>query len=585
MKIEIGEYLLGILIKHFGISDMQIELTLPPKKNMGDFAFGCFSLARDLKKSPATIATDLELIINTDLNKKNIERVIADGPYLNIFISGDSYFDDFLAFLQTPERVEQKDETIIIDYIGANVGKPLHIGHMCTPTQWQAIINVYKKLWYKSLWDTHIGDWGIIFWKLIRAYQEFGSEGKLHSDAVEHLFELYVKITSEAEKRPELDEEFRNTFKKLSQGDREMVELWKQFTGYSIEAMDIQLTRLWVEPDYNIWESFFEGIGLPKLWDYPDLEYSMKDVVKELVEKKIATQNEDGSVGVEFPETTKMPSCILQKRDGTHGYLASDLACIKYRMGSWAPEKIIYCNDMRQQLHFRQAFYIAKQAWWMKREAKVDTQLIHAYNGFITLKDWAMSTRKWKIIKLNLLLNEAEERAKKIIQEKRDDIVGQELEELAKIIGLGAINYGYLKKTRESDVVFDWDEFMSFEGNSGPYIQYSYVRAKNILSEVTPELNIGKEKIEISSELKELILKLKEYNKYLQQTAEEAHPHILAGYCYELARSFNTLYNNESILGESREEYKDFKLLTLQKYVYILKEAMNALGIDMPEKM
>lgn len=196
-----------------------------------------------------------------------------------------------------------------------------------------------------------------------------------------------------------------------------------------------------------------------------------------------------------------------------------------------------------------------------------------------------MSTREGKIIKLDLLLDEAEDRAKSIIQEKRDDIVGQDLEKLAKMIGVWAVKYGYLKKTRESDVVFDWNEFMTFEGNSGPYIQYAYVRAKNILSEIGENLVYQGEKIEISSEVKELILKLKEYTNQLGETARNAHPHILAAYCYELARCFNTLYNNETILWESDTDYRIFKLLTLQKFTYTLRDAMQTLGIDMPEKM
>lgn len=585
MKEALEKYLQEHIKKEFSLWEISIELSKPPKKNMWDFAFGCFPLAKELKKSPVQIAQNLQEAINADSEKWEIAKTEADGPYLNFYISGDWYFEDFLAFLQKQETIVQRDETIVIDYIWANVGKPLHIGHMCTPTQGQAIVNAYKKLWYRVISDSHIGDWGIIFWKLIRAYQEFWDEKKLHKNAVEHLFELYVKITKKAEENPDLEQEFRNVFKQLSEGDRDLVELWKDFTSSSIDSMNVQLARLNVFPDYNIGESFYEGIWLPKIEDYPDLEYSMKDVVRELIEKKIATQNDDGSVGVEFPEVTKIPSCILQKRDGTHWYLASDLACIKYRMGNWSPESIRYFVDVRQQLHFRQVFFIAKTAWWLKRDWQEDTELLHAHNGFITLKDGAMSTREGKIIKLDLLLDEAEDRAKTIIQEKRDDIVGQDLEKLAKMIGVWAVKYGYLKKTRESDVVFDWNEFMTFEGNSGPYIQYAYVRAKNILSEIGENLVYQGEKIEISSEVKELILKLKEYTNQLRETARNAHPHILAAYCYELARCFNTLYNNETILWESDTDYRIFKLLTLQKFTYTLRDAMQTLGIDMPEKM
>ena len=585
MKEALEKYLEALIEKEFSLDDISVNLTKPPKKDMWDFAFGCFPLAKELKKSPSDAAQNLEKIISWDASADNLEKVVIDGPYINFFLSSDSYYEDLLDFLESPEFCEKQTETIVIDYIWANVGKPLHIGHMCTPTQGQTIINAYKRLWYRVISDSHIGDWGIIFWKLIRAYQEFWSEEKLHENAVEHLFELYVAITEVADNKPELEQEFRDTFKKLSEWDTELVELWKDFTSSSIEAMNIQLARLWVFTDYNIGESFYEWIGLPKIEDYPDLEYSMKDVVQELIDKGIATQNDDGSVGVEFPEETKIPSCILQKRDGTHGYLASDLATIVYRMQNWDPMRVIHFVDVRQQLHFRQTFYIAETAGWTVRKNESKTDFLHAHNGFITLKDWAMSTRKGKIIKLDLLLDEAEERAKKIIQEKRDDILWEELDDLAKMIGIGAVKYGYLKKTRESDVIFDWDEFMTFEWNSGPYIQYSYVRAKNILSDAGEIPSLWGERCTISSELKELILKLMEYKKYLEKTVKQAHPHILTWYCYDLAKLFNAFYNNENILAENNENYKLLKLMTLKKYTNILKDAMTILGIDMPEKM
>jgi len=224
----------------------------------------------------------------------------------------------------------------------------------------------------------------------------------------------------------------------------------------------------------------------------------MQDIVQELIQKNIATKNEDGSVGVVFPEEMKIPSCVLQKRDGTHGYLASDLATIKYRMQNWAPDKIIYSVDVRQKLHLKQAFTIADMAGWLQigRGGKQKTELFHAYNGFISLKDGAMSTRKGRIIELSRLLDEAETRAGDIIAEKRQDIGKKEKKELSKMVGIGAIKYGYLKKNRETDVVFDWDEFLTFEGNSGPYIQYACVRAKNILektgksSEVSSDIEL-----------------------------------------------------------------------------------------------
>ena len=461
--------------------------------------------------------------------------------------------------------------------------KPLHIGHMCTPNIGQAMINIYKKLGYNVISDSHIWDWWIVFGKLITAYKLWWDKEKLEEDAISHLLELYIKITKEIEtewENSELEEQTRLEFRKLSSWEPESVEYWEKFTGASIKELRKQLKRLNVEPTYNIWESFYEGLNLPKLENYPDLKYSMSDIVSELIEKKIATKNDDNSVWVIFDESTKIPSCILQKRDWTKGYLASDLAAIKYRMENWNPEKIIYFVDIRQSLHFKQAFEIAKNAWWLWK-----TELFHAGNGFINLKDWPLSTRKWRIIKLDSLLDEAENRAKKIILEKRQDIVWEELEKLSKIIWIWAIKYGYLKKSRENNVVFDWDEFMTFEWNSWPYIQYSYVRALKILQKNDLKLdfeNIWNFEFEQETALVKL---LSDYENILKETAEKNMPHILCAYIFELTKAFNSFYNSIQILSEPDLWKKKLRLLLVKLFSEVLKESMGLLAIDMPEEM
>lgn len=583
MNQKAEEYMQKIIQDNFWITLEKIEFSEPPKKDLWDLAFWGFWLARDLKKNPMEIVTQLKDIIEKDM-PGFIDSLSVEWPYLNIFLSGDSFFDDFME--STKEEQTKNQWTIIVDYIWANVWKPLHIGHMCTPNQGQALINIYKDLWYTVIWDSHIGDWGIIFGKLITAYKRDGVEESLHQDAVGHLFDLYVDISRRAEQDTDFDEIFRKAFKLLSEWDKESVKLWSEFTKYSIASMNKQLARINVAPDYNIGESFYEWIGLPKMWDYPDLKYSMSKIVDELIEKWIATKNEDNSVGVEFDDSLKIPSCILQKRDGTHGYLASDLATIKYRMVNWDLEKVIYSVDVRQQLHFKQAFYIAHAAWWTKREDGTQVELVHAYNGFISLKDGAMSTRKWRIIRLDDLLDEAEKRAQAIITQKRDDISTQELQQLGEIIWIGAIKYGYLKKWRETDVVFDWDEFMTFEWNSGPYIQYAYVRAKRVLEKYDGSIETLKPVWwKVSWEFTDLMMELMKYREVIEKSALTYHPHILAQYCYTLARAFNAFYNSDSILQEEDQEYKARKVFLVNEFARVLKRACSVLGIEVPEKM
>jgi len=592
MLQEIKNLIKEKIQEKYNISIKEILLEKPPKENLWDFSFACFVLSKQLKQNPNIIANDLAKLLPW---WNLIKQTNTVWPYLNIKLSNTLYTK---IFNKTYENItkntyfpEKNKKNIVVDYIWPNIWKPLHIWHMCCPNIWQTIINLYKKLWYNVISDTHLWDWWIIFWKLITAYKLWWNENKLKENAVKHLLELYVKITEESEKDKNLEQKFRDEFKLLSLGDKESVELWKTFTLYSIDAMQIQLDRLNIKADYNIWESFYEWIWLPKLWDYPDLEYDMKSIVLELIDKKIATKNKDNSVWIIFDEKSGIPSCILQKRDETHWYLASDLSCMKYRMNNWNPDKIIFCTDVRQQLHFKQLFAISNKAWWLDKNPHIPeswkTQLIHAHNWFISLKDGAMSSRKWRIIKLDKLLDEAEKRAKNIILEKRNDITWLKLEELSKIIGLWAIKYGYLKKSRDTDIIFDWDEFISFEWNSWPYIQYSYVRAKKILKIYGKKFDQDKIENNLLEDQKEieLIKLICDYKNILFEVTDDHMPHILCKYVYELTKKFNSFYNSVHILNEADENKKNARLKLIFIFSFILKDVFWILGIDMPEEM
>lgn len=306
----------------------------------------------------------------------------------------------------------------------------------------------------------------------------------------------------------------------------------------------------------------------------------MDSIAQELLEKGIASKNEDGSVGVVFPEETKIPSCMLEKRDGTHGYLASDLATTKYRMtNGWAPTKIYICADIRQQLHLRQCFWIAKQAW---PELLKNTDLFHVSNGFIKLKEGAMSTRKGIIIRLQDLITEGFNRTKAILEQK-----GQSLsDEDTQAIAIGAIKYSYLAVDREKDVVFDWDKALSFEGNSGPYIQYSYVRAKNIVEKAGEIGSFVSDKLELSEYDRFCLRRLSFFEKTVADTASKYKPHILATYCYELASEFNAFYvHTPKILEERDENLRAFRLHLIEKVAETLEKGFELLAIKMPGKM
>jgi len=546
----------------------------PPKKDLGDFCIAPFEIVKILKRPPREISQEIAEILQQDTR---FQEVNLAGPYIN-FSLNPTFFNTLFS-TEVPSIRTQKSGNIIVDYIGMNIGKPMHIGHMCTPNQGQITINIAKKLGYTVIGDSHLWDWGIIFGKLIVAYEKWGDEHKLTKNAVAHLLDLYVQATTQAQSTPQLEEDFRQAFFDLSQGEKAYIQLWKQFTTHSISAMQVQLDRLHVQPTYHIGESFYEGIGLPKLWEYPDLTDTMRDIVQELIDKNIATKNDDGSVWVVFDEHTKIPSCILAKRDGTHGYLASDLAAIKYRVQNWNPEKIIYHVDVRQDLHFRQAFHIASRAGWISEE-----KLFFASNGFISLKSGTMSTRTGNIIKLEDLLDEATQRAKNIILEKNPDIRDKELHQLSEIIGIGAIKFGYLSKSRQSDVVFDWDEFMTFEGKSFPYVAYSYVRAQKILQKANYQPGHIEARFSTREEMT-LYKDIQTLHEKIIYAFEQIAYHTLIEYTYTLAKSFSALYMNSQIISEKDVEKKSFLLHLTYQYTKIQEELFDILAIPLPQKM
>lgn len=580
IKQKVSKILIQAINELYWVSLDEIKLENPPKKELGDFCFGPFSLAKPTGKNPALISNELKKSLET--NPNFLELSVA-GPYLNFKLSYEFYTELFLnETLEIPNIWNGK--TIVVDYIGANVWKPLHIGHMCTPNQGQVTCNLFRLLGYNVIWDSHIGDWGIIFGKLILAYKKWWDENKLKDNAVNHLFELYVKITAETENDESLEQKIRAEFKALSEGNPDSIKLWQSFTSYSISAMQVQLNRLNVKPDFDIGESFYEGIWLPKMGNYPDLKYKMSDIVKELTEKKVAIKNEDGSVWVIFDENTKIPSCMLAKRDGTHGYLASDLAAIKYRVENWSPEKIIYHVDVRQELHFKQAFEIANSASWIEKN-----KLFFAGNGFIALKTWAMSTRKGNIIKLEDLLDEAVDRAKKILLEKNPEASEKDLKEISEIIWIWAIKYWYLSKSRTTDMIFDWDEFMTFEWNSFPYVAYSYVRALRVAEKSWVSLETIKSwKINEKFSSSEQVLLYKEIsalNENLIGVSENITYHNLVWYAYNLAKSFSAFYNSVNILWEENFDKKILNLKLINSYIETQKLVFEVLAIKLPTKM
>ena len=572
--------LISSAIKSLYSIDFSLEISPAPKKELGEYCVNIFPLVKQVGKAPHIISEEVatELAKHTEV----FLSTSATGGYVNFFLTDSVWISLFSALKDNTQEKPKKNETIIVDYIGANIGKPLHIGHICTPSIGQSIINTYRYLGYKVIWDTHVWDWWL-FGKLIAAHKLFGRENWLAEKWVEYLLELYIEITARAAADPSVDEYCRGEFKKLSTGDEENMKLWWEFTSVSLSAMNALLAKIHVIPNYDIGESFYEDLPLPKLGDQPALEYTMNDVIWELLEKKIATKNEDGSVAVIFPEETKLPSVVIQKKDGTNLYLTADICAIKYRItNGWNPIKIIYSIDLRQQLHMKQCIEICRMAGWTD-----DIELFHAGNGHIELPDGAMSTRKWNIIRLEDLIEEWYERTKKILEEKgrtgENSLREKDIQEIA----IGAIKYSYLMQDRERNITFDWDKALSFEGHSGPYIQYAYVRALKIVREShLKHFEPWTLNLELSHSDKSLIQTLARFEEAVDTVAKTYKPHHLALYAYDLAVEFNSFYvHTPKILEETDEQLKSFRLGLVRKTADTLKKAFELLAIEMPSEM
>lgn len=626
--------------------DFSPEISPAPKPELGEYCINIFPLAKPLGKAPNIIS---EEVASRLAQSSNIFRsTSATGGYVNFFLTDTIWLDIFRDVAYKEQVKHGKGPTIVVDYIGANVGKPLHIGHICTPSIGQTICNVYRHLGYIVIGDSHFGDWGGIFGKLIYAWNdlfdllpnEYDVELKKETLIRNIHFRQWSKEEKDNWRNKKLDENWVNLLLALYSGyhlttiptnwgieitekiheereawarkefqylswigidlsnieerkhHEENVELWKKFTSISIAETEKKLALLNVHAKYNIGESFYEGLGLPRPngEDYPDLRWNMKDIVKELIEKWIATQNEDGSVGVVFPEDMKLPSCILQKKDGTGLYLTSDLAAIKYRLtNGWNPEKIVYSVDVRQQLHLRQAFTIAKMAWWDELGAN-NVEFTHAHNGFIKLKEGAMSTRHGTVIFLQALIDEGNERTEQILEEKwrtwEKPLSPSDIE----AITVWAIKYSYLAQDREKDVTFDWDKALNFEWNSGPYIQYACVRAKKIIGSLWPDHTFDTirwgDTIALSHHDKSLIQTLARFDEIVSTVAKSYKPHHLALYAYDLAGAFNSFYvHTPKILEEKDETLRNFRLLLVKRTSETLNLSFELLGIKMPNEM
>ena len=555
--------------KTIEINEKELEsyIETPKDSKNGDYAFPCFRLAKELRKAPPAIASEIqEKIELTD----EIEKVDVAGGYLNFFINKATLAEEVLGEISTTEQYGKsrigEGKNIVIDYSAPNIAKPFHIGHLRSTVIGGALYNIYKYLGYNVTGVNHLGDYGTQFGKLIEGYKMWGEEYDIEKDPINELTKIYIRINEACKNDEQILENCRNNFKKLEDGDPYCVEIWKKFRELSLQEFQKVYDLLGSKFDSWNGESFYSD-KMPEVIDI--LQKTGK-----LVESQGAKIIDLEDKGINTP-------CIIEKSNGSTTYATRDLAAILYRARTYDFDKALYVTSYEQVLHFKQVFEVAKL---LGIDKKYTDGLEHVAFGMVRLKEGKMSTREGIIIKLEDLLKEAISRAEKVIEEKNPELENKE--DVARKVGIGAVIFNDLSNSRIKDEIFDWDAMLNFQGETGPYIQYIYVRTKSVLEKAGyvpkfEEIDIN----ELTDEASTNVIKtIANFSNTLEQVVDKNEPSILSRYLIDLSQSFSSFYNANKIIGEDKEK-QDARLYLTYVVGNILKTGANLLGIQMPDRM
>lgn len=531
----------------------ELELEIPADESHGDFSSNiAFKLAGKLQKDPKKIASQLADSLSGDLFDCK-----SKGGFVNFYLTTsalENLLKETIKF-----KTESVDKTMVLDYSAPNIAKPFGIGHLRSTIVGQAIYNIYKFSGWNCVGVNHLGDWGTQYGKLL--YQIIENDLDPKELSVKDLEKLYVEFHKEAEENSDMEDGAREWFKKLEDGDEKARKIWKTCVKTSLKEFNKTYDLLDVDIDHVMGESFYQD--------------KMEAVVEEAKQKGVAKKSQ-GALIVDFGD--EMPPAMLLKSDGGTNYFTRDLATVKYRLKRWNPDLFIYEIGADQKLHMRQLFKTVEMLGWEE-----ESSFMHVAHGMYRLKDGAMSTRKGKTIHLEDVLSEAVERAEKIIEESETtgEMTEKEKREIAQKVGVGAVKYADLKKHYKKDIVFDWDKVLNLKGNSGPYLQYTTLRAKSVLD--AHEGDIDLELNDLSTKERSLVKKITEFNQKVDVARRNFTPSTIANYAYELAKAFNGFYNDHPILNS--EDKRDQRLAITEATFKTLEKSLNLLGISLPEKM
>lgn len=555
-------------VTELDVKDLKSYLETPKDIKNGDYAFPCFRLAKELRKAPPMIASEIKEKIEIDENI--IEKVELAGGYLNFFVNKELLIKEVLKEVEQNENYGEgtigNGKNIVIDYSAPNIAKPFHIGHLRSTVIGAALYNIYKYLGYNTIGVNHLGDYGTQFGKLIEGYKLWGEEYNIDENPIEELTKIYIRINNLCKEDENVLNNCRDNFKKLEDGDKYCTELWTKFREASLKEFQKVYDLLGSKFDSWNGEAFYSD----KMQEVVD----MLDKTGKLVESQGAKIIDLEDKGINTP-------CIIEKSNGSSTYATRDLAAILYRARTYDFDKALYVTSYEQVLHFKQIFEVAKL---LDLDEKYTKGLEHVSFGMVLLPSGKMSTREGNIVKLEDLLNESINRAKTIIEEKNPEL--EDKDETAKKVGLGSVIFNDLSNSRVKDEIFEWDAILNFQGETGPYIQYTYVRTKSILEKAgylpkVDEINLNNLKDVYSQNILKLIYN---FQDILVQVTSKEEPSILSRYLIDVAKSFSSFYNENKIITEDKE-VQDARLYLTYAVGKVLKLGSNLLGIEMPNKM
>lgn len=558
------------IAKQIGLDTNEIKgfIEIPSNKDMGDYSFPCFKLAKELRKSPQMIATELKEKLEFD--ESTISKVEVVGGYLNFFVNSEAIAKSVFEEIDTKKENYGSSnigegKNIVIDYSSPNIAKPFHIGHLRSTVIGNSLYKIYKKLGYNCIGINHLGDYGTQFGKLIEGYKRWKDEYNIEENPIDELTKIYIRINNLCKEDESVLEACRDNFKKLEEKDEYCTVLWEKFRKLSLKEF---------QKVYDLLDIHFDSLNGEAF--YSD---KMQEII-DILDRSGKLVESEGARVINLDDK-QMPPCLIEKSNGSTTYATRDLAAIMYRARTYNFDKALYVTSYEQILHFRQIFEVAKL---LGLDEKYIDGLTHIPFGMVQLKTGKMSTREGNIIKLEDLLNEAISRSKEIMDTKNPDLENKD--EIAKIIGIGAVIFNDLYNSRIKDEIFDWDEMLNFNGETGPYLQYIYVRTNSIIQKAgyIPELK-NVDFSELRNENADKIIKmLYEFENTIKLSAEKYEPYIIARYLIDLAQAFSSFYNNYKIISDDKNA-QDARLYLTYCVNIVLKSGAELLGMKMPEKM